>query len=287
MGTNHTYPVPTHRTNRNYLCPKNGIAQFRTMKALKTVLTNPGKILRYVWYYVFKLIGHRDYCRFIVLGRSRTGSNLLLSYLYAHPNVKTHGEVFGKLNGKDYNLVLGKIFSKQPFYIKAIGFKIFYYHPQDDPSSGVWDYLVNDTSIRVIHLKRRNILRTVTSRKIAGLQDVWFATQPNGDRQTRKKIVEFTAEELSKDFELTRAREEKGDWLFTNHRMLTVYYEDLVHQTDREFKRITEFLSLSSIQPFSTLRRQNPERLSDLIFNYDELKEEFAGSEWHHFFEPS
>ncbi len=72
---------------------------------------------------------HSDFQRFIVLSRSRTGSNMLLSFLNSHPNIHAEGEVFNRLNGQNYQEILSRVFADQPPRILAKGFKIFYYHP--------------------------------------------------------------------------------------------------------------------------------------------------------------
>src|SRR5690606_26460474 len=131
-------------------------------------------------------------CRkFIVLSRSRTGSNLLISFLNSHPNIRARGEMFARLNGKNCKDVLARGFARQPFYVKATGFKIFYYHPMDDDSGHVWDVLAELDDLRIIHLKRRNILRTLISRKIADTQGVWKASSP-GMCGIESKAVSFT-----------------------------------------------------------------------------------------------
>ncbi|WP_280564143.1 hypothetical protein [Chromohalobacter sp. 48-RD10] len=94
---------------------------------------NPKKAIRVVRYKGASVIGDNRYRKFIVLTRSRTGSNLLVSLLNSHPNISADGEIFSKLNGRDYKRIISNAFSRQPRYIKAKGFKIFYYHPQDDP----------------------------------------------------------------------------------------------------------------------------------------------------------
>ena len=66
---------------------------------------------------------------FFVLTRSRTGSNMLISFLNSHPNIKAHYEIFRTLEGKNYNDIFNETFSKYDEGTKAIGFKIFYYHP--------------------------------------------------------------------------------------------------------------------------------------------------------------
>jgi LPS sulfotransferase NodH len=121
------------------------------------------------------ILKHKGFKEFIVLSRSRTGSNMLISFLNSHPHIQAEGEIFAKLGSKDPNDILSEVFAKQPLYVKARGFKIFYYHPLDekDKSNELWNALINMNNLQVIHLKRRNLLRTLVSRKIAILQDVW------------------------------------------------------------------------------------------------------------------
>ncbi|MGB9498505.1 MAG: hypothetical protein ACKVE4_01885 [Dissulfuribacterales bacterium] len=63
------------------------------------------------------------------------------------------------------------------------------------------------------------------------------------------------------------------------------YYEDLVAHLEDTFGNVTDFLDLEYEGPKTTLKKQNPERLSDLVTNYSELKEAFSGTEWQAFFE--
>lgn len=255
------------------------------MSKIQKAIMNPKKAFDYLKHRAFSILGHWDYKRFIVLTRSRTGSNMLLSFLNSHPNVQAQGEIFGKLNGVNYKEILARAFSKQPYYIKATGFKIFYYHPQDDDSCDIWSELANMQGLYVIHLKRRNILRTLTSRKIAGIQDVWLITDTNRSNKVKEKAVEFTVDELEKGFKQTRYWEYAGDRMFSDHQILDVYYENLVKNPQDEFEKITDLLGLPKSHPTTHFRKQNPEKLSELIINYEELKTAFEGSEWESFFE--
>jgi len=76
--------------------------------------------------------------RFMVLGSARTGSNLLLSLLSAHPHIKTYGELFNLDMLPETNLteVLNdpvtylqqKVYQNHKLEIAAVGFKMFYDH---------------------------------------------------------------------------------------------------------------------------------------------------------------
>ena len=73
--------------------------------------------------------------------------------------------------------------------------------------------------------------------------------------------------------------------MFSRNKLLTIYYEDLVKNPESEFKKVTDLLDLHYNEPQTKLRKQNPEKLSDLIINYDELKTAFLGSKWERLFE--
>ena len=148
------------------------------MNSVRRGIKNPKKALAVVSHKLLSAVGNNQYRRFIVLSRSRTGSNLLISLLNSHPHIYTEREIFGKLSGRNY--------------VKAKGFKIFYYHPLDDDSCSIWDELQSLDDLYVIHLKRRNILRTLLSRKTAGIQDVWSVGSDRHSSCREQISVSFT-----------------------------------------------------------------------------------------------
>ncbi len=77
-----------------------------------------------------RIVGSRQYRKFIVLARSRTGSNLLTSMLNSLWSIAAHGEILSWTRGRTLEDVLADAFCRYPHYVKAVGFKIFYYHPQ-------------------------------------------------------------------------------------------------------------------------------------------------------------
>ena len=250
-------------------------------------LKNPKTTVGLISHKLLATVGHKEFRRFIVLSRSRTGSNMLISFLNSHPNIHAQGEIFSKLSGRNHKDVLAKAFARQPFYVKAKGFKIFYYHPQDGKSSGIWEDLASLDDLYVIHLKRRIVLRTLISRKIAGIQDVWVsksADRPSG--ADRKEIaVTFTVDELREGFKQTKAWEQAGDDTFRNHPLISIDYEDLVNHPEQTFRQVTEFLGVRYLQPETKLKRQNTRSIMETVTNYEELKSAFSGTEWQPFFD--
>jgi LPS sulfotransferase NodH len=193
--------------------------------------------------------------------------------------------VFKQLNGRNYQEILDSTFSNHPKFVKSVGFKIFYYHPNDEHNSELWETLINMENLRVIHLKRRNILRTLISRKIAEIQDQWAKT--NKEIQSRNKVpkqVSISVEDLNKGFNQTRRWENDGAHKFADHPIIDVYYEDLVENKDAELRKIWEFLDVSTFEAKTPLKKQNPESLSELLTNFDEISTYFLDTEWHPFF---
>lgn len=234
---------------------------------------------RLAWYEVLGICGHDDFVRFIVLTRSRTGSNLLLSFLNSHPDIFCEGEIFATLGGANPLARLRSVYKKQPRHIQAKGFKIFYYHPLDAKADELWKELELRTEIRVIHLRRENALRTLLSRKIAGMQDTWTATRYDKvGLETRR--VHFTVQELEEGLRQTQQWEAHADVQFQAHPMLRLSYEELVNDPRGNYVRLLAFLDAREHAPATNLRRQNPESLKMLISNYGELKAEFSGTQW-------
>lgn len=247
------------------------------------------------------LKGRQDYTRFIILGRSRTGSNFLRGLIKSNPAVITLGEVFRNqdaidmdhpefpINAATLNLYQTDplrfyhevVFRKAPAAIDAVGFKLFYYHARTAPFDQLWSELSRDTSLHVIHIKRRNILKTHISRENAEKSGSWVNT--SGVKEDPKPLrVEYAA--CLEDFTRTRQWETDADRFFQHHPLLQMSYEELVSQTEQEVHRIQDFLGLAQTPVVATTFKQSQKSLAQAIENFDELKRQFTGSPWAEFF---
>jgi LPS sulfotransferase NodH len=228
--------------------------------------------------------GHEDYVHFAVLTRSRTGSNLLVSFLNGHPDIFCEGEIFALMRGRNPVGRLESAFGRQPRRVKAKGFKIFYYHPLDADGTALWRRLEAMPGLRIIHLTRNNVLRTLLSRKIAGLQDGWTATRYDCTGVESRRI-DFTVRELEEGFGQTREWERAAEARFRAHAVLRLSYEQFTEDPSGTLARILAFLGMRGMAPATGLRKQNPECLGALISNYGELKAAFSNTEWAVYFD--
>lgn len=244
-----------------------------------------------------------DYVRFILLGRSRTGSNLLRGLLNSHRGIIAFGEIFRHYGaiGWDFShfpqskkmssliendpvrFLETRVFGNFPKHISAAGFKIFYYHAHNDAWEPVWTYLNSQKDLKVIHVKRKNILKTYLSRRRALETNAWVRKGANDPEDS--KPISLSYEECIEEFAKTRTWEQHYDGFFEKHHKIDVLYEDLASDHRGEMRRIQEFLGVDYevVEPRTTKQSRRP--LASSILNYFELKERFAGTSWEEFFE--
>lgn len=223
------------------------------------------------------LSGVSNYNKFVIITRSRTGSNFLISLLNSNRKIRAFGEIYNIIGKNNCQKIYADIFPKKSK--KTIGFKIFYYHPIDSNDKSIWDILKNDQTFKIIHLQRRNLLRVHISRLIAGKTDDWKKTKNKVDKLKGKKVL-IDLGELTKDFETTNTYIQKANNDFKNHEMINVFYEDLIDNKDAIMTRVFNFLNVENCSTQSKLLKQNPEKIEDLVLNYKELKDYLIRSQY-------
>lgn len=255
------------------------------------------------------LAGHQDYTRFLILCRGRTGSNMLRSGLNEHGAIRAYGELFRRpgLIGWDlwpypspahrqgqYRHILRRmerdpigfleryIYGRQPQAIQAVGFKMFYYYAHQPHWEPVWDHLLADPALRVIHLRRRNRLAVLLSQTHATRDGQWVDRK--GVRRKRAPL-HLDPQEARRFFEKNERWERKYAERFADHPMLELFYEDLAGDFDAEMRRVQAFLGVPYRPTRPRTYRQSHKPLSEAILNYDALREAFADTRWAGFFE--
>ena len=140
--------------------------------------------------------------------------------------------------------------------------------------------LTSDTDLRVIHLKRTNLLDLLISTKRAISEDNW-----HGKSYTTAAIT-LSPEECEHFFEHTLNQQQKYDRLFEKCDVLQVTYEQLTENTDNCLRTIQRHLSIPQMNvQTSGTRRQSASTRSDVLANHAELKQHFSSSRWARFFD--
>ncbi len=244
----------------------------------------------------------------LYLDKRGLASNFLLGLLSSHSQVIAYGELFGfqdmdwglpKCNPSSKFKTLGSLINKNPEIflekiiftkylppISAVGFKIFYSHGKEDSGKSLWHFLQNRQDIKIIHLKRKNLLKSFLSYKKALITNEWIViSQKEINSKPEEVTISLDYQECLGYFKRTETSIETHDLLFANHQKIDVVYEDLSQDYASEMKRVQEFLELDyeTLKP-NTLK-QSSLSLSESISNYFELKEKFQNTPWQSLFE--
>jgi LPS sulfotransferase NodH len=201
---------------------------------------------------------------------------------WAYPGYQQTDRMMEQMQGDPVAFMEQSIFRPFPGDIRAVGFKIFYYHARGNGWERVWDHLQTQTTLRVLHIKRRNLLKTHLSRRRAAQTDVW--TDTSGSSQSIEPIT-LDYDECLADFRQTRAWEEEYDARLADHPRIEIIYEDLAGDYETEMRRIQDFLGVPYRRLEPNTYRQSNEPLHQAIANYDELRARFSGTPWEAFFE--
>lgn len=216
-----------------------------------------------------RAFGHQVTQRFAIVGNARTGSNFLLDGLQSSPAIRMYHEIFASHNrevGKGFEKILSTVYQYESKSTQLVGFKLFYNHLTDEE----WEKLVALKDLKVIHLTRRNRLRTVISLEIAFKTGQW--TKAGNSGGPREKRVTLDPVKLIKRLEQIEEGEAATRVRFCDRPMLEIVYEELVGSPREVFESVGAFLGIEGIDPGKIrLKRQNPESLAQLIINYDEV----------------
>jgi LPS sulfotransferase NodH len=230
---------------------------------------------------------------FVIVCAERTGSNLLVGLLKSHPDTTVGGELYNLtfVRSESIPWQLGEI-TERPEVIalrqsdpvrfldvlfdtarvqghRAIGFKLLY--RQGDRVPEIRDHLIGEREIRVIHIKRRNLLRRLLSEQRARATGVWWV--PKNEAAPPQPTIHLDLLDCLRDFDYVETKQAEYDEYFKDHEVLEVFYEDLANDTQAVATRVAEFLGLPARGGLRIgAKKTGLDSLRDAIENYEELK---------------
>ncbi len=189
---------------------------------------------------------------FFVLCHARTGSHLLGGLLNSHPQIDFLSEPFKQKKDRDN---FAEIMRSDNQFIGA-DIKYGYVHQFDD---GIDQKIKNS---RIVHLQRRDTIRTTISNIIAGTTlDPPIAINKEIFIRLRDTII-FTSEIINKIFP----------------DCFNVYYEDITNGANvktfydkEERRRLLEFIGVSDFELTTEMEKENSTFIEDLVINVREV----------------
>ncbi|KKT37607.1 MAG: hypothetical protein UW22_C0022G0012 [Candidatus Gottesmanbacteria bacterium GW2011_GWB1_44_11c] len=243
---------------------------------------------------------YQTYQKFIILTMPRSGSNYLSYLLNDHPNIMSIGEVYcretiwgqpGKTHyNHNYFLKLFRdisptmflklfVYHKYSKHIVAVGFRLFYH--QAEHFRSILEHLYKDKSVKVIHLKRINLLENLVSLNLAEKTGHWSSF---GENKSKNEKLFLTYEECLNHFVSSTNSQNKFESLFQDHPQITVYYENFLVNHQAEIDRTLTFLGVKKRNLNCSLKKQNTRPLNEVIINYQDLKRQFSHTKWSVYF---
>lgn len=220
-----------------------------------------------------RLFGQRKFKQFVVICHPRTGSNLLLSYLGTHPNIKAQGEIYKHIHGRTIQDIYKIFMRKRPWSIKANGFKIFYSHPEDGNHEELLALIDSIPDPLIIHLTRDDKFRTLVSWKISLKTDVWGVQRTQDNIPASQKSINIKPTEALNFLKTISENEKRIFERYRDKHYLSLTYEQLVSTPTECLQKICAALDLKYIPMHTRYRKFNSEPLEELVKNYQELQE--------------
>jgi len=147
---------------------------------------------------------------------------------------------------------------------------------------GAWDFLIEDVSLAVIHLKRRNALDTLISLKRAFATNEWWRLKSDS---RPKFAVHLDPEECSRYFHRMSDFQAAADTAFAAHPKIDLIYEDLAERQQDGLKVIFSLLEVPSLPLTTRMIKQNTAPARETVANYEQLKNHFRHTQWGVLFE--
>ena len=213
--------------------------------------------------------------RFIILSEQRSGSTLMVQELgWRWPEIRSQGELFvsrGKVGADSFEKLVERAFLEQSGH-RIVGCKLFL----DQVSPEEMASLLTLEGMRIVVLQRRNLLRRFVSLQIAKQTDTWVqndAGTPENRLSINERRLKIDTDELDRSLQQSFTGFLRRNRLISRLPSIHVWYEDLATDLDGELRRVASFLGGGEPVHESPprLTRQNPEPLSELILNFDEV----------------
>lgn len=235
--------------------------------------------------------------RAVILTTQRTGSTFLVDCLGSHPEIECASEILvgdpdvpARRKGGHFKKVvkLTNFITSGAFLpghrmadyfaggsARVRMFKVMYNHLANPFALR---YLQEQEDIRIVHLRRHNLLKVYVSKLLMPKRAQVQVFSPVDAVQVYVDPAEAIA-----SMRVSRRLCERYERLFERHRRLPVTYEELFdgqQLSTATAARISEFLDVAPHPMKSGIIKLNPESLRDMVVNFQELADAVAKTEF-------
>jgi len=241
--------------------------------------------------------------KFLIITSQRTGSTFLRLSINTHPDVRCEGELLiggpiqvpkiledRRYPAKLYRFVKARAWNPQEIIKnflarndpKVLGFKAMYNHLANNR---VKQFLKQHTEIRIVHLRRNNLLKQYVSKRLLGVKrrKRW---EPHATEKLPVVSVRIDPEAAIKDMQNSKKQFEKFETLLINHNKIEIVYEDMIEGGCLDSTTTDAICALLGVEhrPLCCdLVKTNPDQLKLMISNYEDIVSALRNTEFERF----
>jgi len=224
--------------------------------------------------------------------------------------LETNLDLLALRKSDPYRFLKQKIWSRHPKETRAVGFKMIFTQgrvagdhwwtapPYDrwwresgpppswgDARHNLWEQLEQDSSLHVIHLKRKNTLKVLVSMEEARSTQAWGDGAAGGFRGKDAAPVTLSPEHCLEDFQAADRFNEELRQRFSHHPYLETTYEQLTGpEASQAWEQLQDFLNVSRSDLTPVTRALNQKPLQERVKNFEQLETFFRGTPYEGFF---
>lgn len=235
--------------------------------------------------------------KFVIISHARSGSNLMVRSLNAHPQVCCFGEVLkpglrfqdldrlgfeeSQLSDLRYTHQHGTASFADLLFdqaanagYEAVGFKLFYYHAREaGRDSSIWDAVAKRDEWRFIHLYRANIFGAYLSRQLAIATNSWHHGSGRTDDSDYQTKIAVDLDDYRAFHGRLKKSIEDARKMLPEGRTITTTYEDFTSDFALRLRGLQEFLEVNPQDTSPPLVKQARRPWQEYVLNAAEVEE--------------
>jgi hypothetical protein len=223
----------------------------------------------------------------------RTGGTRLRYLIDYHPMAKCHGEVLGEnlsslvapgsvaeermreeRDADPAGFIARRVLAAEGG--RAVGFKVLYRQLTDEWPV-VFDAIVADRTVRVVHLVRRNLVKRFVSEFLVGTKVVMHRYFHH-EQPPMPVTAVIPVERMVADLHRVEAEVQAMREAFKEHPLHEIAYEETIDDAGNAMHELLRFLGLPPARLWSPTRKVLPDRLSEVVGNLDEVASALRGT---------
>lgn len=235
----------------------------------------------------------RTYTRACLLSWERSGTNLLGSMLNSHPDIVHHGELFNESKpsrqlewkrlpqrligeNEDFAPYLENFaYPPEPEGKRVVSFKLF---PLQTVQNPLWHGLpryLRDEGIRIMYLRRENLLDVFLSGQLARRSQKWYFVSPSEDLKTEyQKPIRLDTDYCITMFHIMENWHQFFTDFFPQDAVFPLTYRQIVTDPQHHLSLLYRWLDLPphTVSNPRKIERQRRLPKHEVIANFEELR---------------